>query len=89
VTWSSSSTPADEPFDETYVNLAGNMAASGVAFTVTVPEGHLWVMGDNRYNSLDSRFHQDQPGGGFVPIDDVVGRAVLVTWPLDHCAWIE
>ncbi len=45
----------------------------------TVPEGRLFVMGDNRGNSLDSRF-----GLGFVPIDRVVGKAVIVIWPFDH-----
>lgn len=46
--------------------------------TWTVPEGHLFVMGDNRANSGDSRTSL-----GFVPVEDVVGRAVAVIWPLD------
>ncbi|MFI6448106.1 signal peptidase I [Kitasatospora sp. NPDC050543] len=53
---------------------------------VKVPDGRLWVMGDHRADSLDSRFHMDQPGGGTVPVDDVVGRAFVVAWPLDRWA---
>jgi signal peptidase I len=58
--------------------------ASGDTFEVVVPEGALWVLGDNRYSSKDSRYNTDQPGEGFVPIDNVVGRAFLITWPLDR-----
>ncbi|MTE23675.1 signal peptidase I [Microbacterium sp. ZXX196] len=68
-----------------YLDLPdGSSLASTTDFDVTVPEGSLWVMGDNRNRSQDSRYHADQPGGGFVPLDNVVGRVVLRTWPLSH-----
>ncbi|MFB7909062.1 signal peptidase I [Kitasatospora sp. NPDC056076] len=50
--------------------------------TVTVPKGKLWVMGDHRNNSRDSRPHQNLTGDGFVPVDNVVGRAFVVAWPI-------
>jgi signal peptidase I len=50
-------------------------------FDVTVPKGRLWVMGDNRANSEDSRFHQELPGGGTVPEADVVGKVWAIVWP--------
>lgn len=53
----------------------------GGQFKVTVPKGKIWVMGDHRQNSLDSRYHQNQPGGGAVPVDNVVGRAFVIAWP--------
>jgi signal peptidase I len=74
---------------EPYADLAGHQRASDIGFTVTVPADGLWVMGDNRYNSMDSRYHRDDPGNGFVPISNVVGRAILVTWPLDRWSWID
>jgi signal peptidase I len=58
--------------------------ASERRFEVTVPEGRIWVMGDNRSNSEDSRFHQDLPGRGTVPEENVVGRVWGVVWPLDR-----
>ena len=50
---------------------------------MTVPAGSLWVMGDHRSVSADSRCHQADHGG-MVPVDDVVGRAFVVVWPLDR-----
>nr|WP_300337836.1 signal peptidase I [Actinomyces sp.] len=66
--------------DETYVKEG--VSASTIAFDVTVPEGYVWVMGDNRSNSADSRYHQDDAHHGFVPLDDVVGVAKAIVWPV-------
>jgi signal peptidase I len=57
---------------------------SKTPFDVEVPAGHLWLMGDHRADSLDSRAHTADPGGGMVPIDKVLGRVMLVVWPLDR-----
>ncbi|MFT2815989.1 signal peptidase I [Leifsonia sp. A12D58] len=78
------------PLDEPYVKLpVGATSVSKDDFDVIVPEGSLWVMGDNRYNSKDSRYNGDTPGKGFVPIDDVVGRAIVVSWPVSRWTWLD
>ncbi|WSV57098.1 signal peptidase I [Streptomyces sp. NBC_01014] len=69
---------------EPYV-FPGNTACSTDGpgqFKIKVPKDHIWVMGDHRQFSADSRYHQDKPGGGAVPVKDVVGRAVVVAWPV-------
>lgn len=56
-------------------------APSQVPFDITVPTGRLWVLGDNRGDSDDSRYRSDEPGNGTVPESAVVGRAFAIIWP--------
>ncbi len=55
-------------------------------FSATVPPDRLWVMGDHRGDSADSRYHTEDPGGGTIPESEVVGRAFVVIWPPSHLA---
>ncbi|WP_277958973.1 MULTISPECIES: signal peptidase I [Frigoribacterium] len=77
------------PLDEPYVNLpTGETRVSADDFSVTVPADSLWVMGDNRYNSKDSRYNGATPSKGFVPMSDVVGRAFVISWPTERWTWL-
>ena len=73
----------DEPY------LKDKSVNADQTFEVKVPQGYLWVQGDNRGNSADSRAHLGQPGGGFIAEDDVVGKAWLRVWPLDRFGLIK
>ncbi|MFZ9987918.1 MAG: signal peptidase I [Candidatus Nanopelagicales bacterium] len=69
--------------------LYRNNPPSKQPFDVLVPEGALWVMGDHRSASADSRAHLGDPGGGFVPTDKVIGRAFAVVWPFGNAQLLE
>lgn len=67
--------------DETYVNPAEVPQVRN--FDVTVPEGKVWVMGDNRNHSADSRAHMESDGG-FIDLSDLEGKAAVIAWPLNR-----
>ncbi|NLT56224.1 MAG: signal peptidase I [Actinomycetales bacterium] len=74
------------PISEPY--LKPGSIPSGEPFDQVVPTGRLWVMGDNRQRSGDSRAHQDGHGGT-VPVDNVVGRAFVIVWPIGRATWFD
>ena len=69
---------------------SGSEACGGPYFgPVTVPDDAVWVMGDNRTNSKDSRYHQDAADSGSVPVDDIVGKARFKVWPLSRIGGVS
>ncbi|MEU7582924.1 signal peptidase I [Streptomyces sp. NPDC041068] len=71
-----------EPVEEPY--LFEGDTPSQVPFDVVVPEDSLFLLGDHRSASSDSRDHLGQPGGGMIPVDEVIGRADWIAWPIGH-----
>jgi signal peptidase I len=73
--------------EQSYV-YPGNTPCSdddqGGQFKVKVPQGYIWVMGDHRQNSRDSRYNQTDRHHGMVPVKDVVGRAIVKAWPINR-----
>ena len=75
------------PITEPYI-YPGDKASDN-EFDVTVPKNFIWVMGDHRGASADSRYHTDDPNKGMVPLDKVTGRALFVIWPFSNLGVLE
>jgi signal peptidase I len=79
----------DVPITEPY--LKPGDVPSSLPFDITVPADRVWVMGDHRSDSEDSRFHDPSGTGteGSVPVSAITGRAVATVWPLDRAGWLS
>jgi signal peptidase I len=76
-----------EIIDEPY--LYPGDAPSSSSFDVQVPDGFIWVMGDHRGASADSRFNTDDANKGFVPLSAVTGRAFAIVWPFKNMSYLS
>lgn len=83
------------PLDEPYLYSDGDGLsdrASEDPFDITVPQGRLWVMGDHRSHSGDSReqfLRTRDVEAATIPVDAVVGRAFVVFWPVSRAGWLS
>jgi signal peptidase I len=77
-----------KPLDEPYI-YENNPIESRSFGPVTVPEGRLWVMGDHRSASADSRMHVGDKYSGTIAEDDVIGKAAVIVWPLDRFGLLD
>ncbi|MCT1639282.1 signal peptidase I, partial [Dietzia cinnamea] len=81
-----------KPLDEPYLNEDPSPARNPLncAFgPVTVPEGNYWVMGDNRGNSADSRFHMGDEHQGTVPAENIIGKVQAIILPFDRIGTVS
>jgi len=76
-----------QPLDEPYIEFDYPVDARSFS-AVTVPEGRLWVMGDNRSGSADSRSHVDDGNFGTIPVENVIGKASVIVWPFSRWDWL-
>ncbi|MGI8628526.1 MAG: signal peptidase I [Geodermatophilaceae bacterium] len=76
------------PVDEPYI-VTDNPLESRSFEPITVPEGRLWVMGDNRAGSADSRSHRTDKYGGTIAVDDVIGKAAVIVWPFSRFTMLD
>jgi signal peptidase I len=76
------------PLSESSYLYPGNVPCDGT-FSVTVPPGRLWVEGDHRAVSYDSRGHMGDPGGGTIPESAVLGRAFVIIWPPSRWSFLD
>jgi signal peptidase I len=76
------------PLDEPYIYENTPIGERGFG-PVTVPEGRLWVMGDHRSASADSKAHISDKYSGTIAVDDVIGKAAVIVWPLDRFGLLD
>ena len=76
-----------QPLDEPYIAFDSPIETRSFG-PVTVPAGRLWVMGDNRAGSADSRSHVDDGAMGTIPVENVIGKASVIVWPISRVDWL-